>query len=345
MTLDPQSPLARALAELEGTMQSSGTAVVSPERRRAAHRLGDLVRSSDTDLARFAKRHLPGREVDEAALVDARTLAILVERLVSLLGRSSEANGATSRFAVELGVLLPELERNAAAVAPPTFPALPLAPPMPPFEAAPLEAAPLEAAPLEAAPLEAAAPPAAANAPYFEPAPLSVGPPNSVAPGSDTLDVPSSEAAIMVARPAALPFENRSRSVTQVEPDCAVGADIPIALPFATSSSAPAAPKAHAAGPIALPFRQQALDGPAAESLPEHLAKLELASYATLRALIELFPERTGEIFEHYRIPNEATALLLASDWQRRIAADAAVRSEWDAQYQAAFEHYGNRPR
>ncbi len=335
MTLDPQSPLARALAELEGTMQSSGTAVVSPERRRAAHRLGDLVRSSDTELARFAKRHLPGREVDEAALVDARTLAILVERLVSLLGRSSEANGATSRFAVELGVLLPELERNAAAVAPPTFPALPLAPPMPPFEAAPLEAAPLEAA----------APPAAASAPYFEPAPLSVGPPNSVAPGSDTLDVPSSEAAIMVARPAALPFENRSPSITQVEPDCAVGAEIPIALPFATSSSAPAAPKAHAAGPIALPFRQQALDGRAAESLPEHLAKLELASYATLRALIELFPERTGEIFAHYRIPNEATALHLASDWQRRIAADAAVRSEWDAQYQAAFEHYGNRPR
>ncbi|MBM4361021.1 MAG: hypothetical protein FJ096_23225, partial [Deltaproteobacteria bacterium] len=89
---DPsKSPLAQAFAALESAMANTSRAPASPERRRAAHRLGELVRAEDAELAAFARRHLPGREIDEGLLSRTREALLRYERLLALVGRNADA--------------------------------------------------------------------------------------------------------------------------------------------------------------------------------------------------------------------------------------------------------------
>ncbi|MSP26689.1 MAG: hypothetical protein EXR75_16395 [Myxococcales bacterium] len=352
MTLDPQSPLARALAELEGTMQAAPATAVDPDRRRAANRLAELIRSADGDLPRFAKRHLPGRDVSAHTLVDARAFAAGLERLVSLLGRSSDADAVASRLAMELGALLPELEANATPIAPPKL-LLPSAavPAMELPEAAPAMPAPRMPAPrfaelpIAMMPLPVFFPEAASaisSSPQYVPsAPPWILPPSSGDADRTTHDEePRSQPERPI--PRALPFRMAELKLREELPLYALESDsVAVAHPFTGSGLQPRS-KTAPEDPTILPFR-----APSSVSrvlLPEHLGNLDLATYATLRVLLELFPARSAELFEHYRIPNGDTRDLLDAKWNLRITHDPVVRAEWQEVYSRTLAHYQNRP-
>ncbi len=356
MMVDPDSPLAMALAQLESTMQAVPATAVDPDRRRAANRLAELIRSGDGDLPRFAKRHLPGREVSTHTLVDARAFAAGLERLVSLLGRSADADAVASRLAMELGALLPELEANATPIAPPKL-LLPSAavPAMELPEATPTVPAPRFAEPPSARmPLPVFFPEAASasssSPPYVPTAPPWILPPSSgdqaptvddEEPKSTTLnEEPRSQRERPI--PMALPFQKAKLQPTGELPLYALESDaVAVAHPFTGSGSQPRS-KAAPEDPTILPFR-----APSSVShvlLPEHLGNLDLATYATLRVLLELFPARSAELFEHYRIPNGDTRDLLDAKWNLRITHDPVVRAEWQEVYPRTLAHYQNRP-
>lgn len=88
---DP-SPLAEALAKLEEAMRPHRGRSLDPERRRAAARLAELLRCEDDELAAYAKRHQPGRAVDEAALRAAREMILVLGRVLGPDGSSADVN-------------------------------------------------------------------------------------------------------------------------------------------------------------------------------------------------------------------------------------------------------------
>ena len=343
MTSSSDSPLARALAALEQTMNSRGPSSVDPDRRRAAHRLGELVRSSEEDLARFAERHLPGRQVSSSTLTDAHGLASNLEKLIALLGRSPDAGALVSSLAAEVATKLPDLERAAAPVTPPVLPPAldgadaPLVSPMAG------DRVDVSELPTPAAPLVTPIPtPPRLERPAIEPLPIPTfeSPAARGAPLNQTLD------GLVSVSPAlfeSLPFSERGKSRTNAFGAIAESepGSVPRALPFEGGSGPPASSRSPGIASSALPFR--ASSSAIASPLPEHLRKLEPQSYATFRALWELFPARRGELYQHYRIPDEATSELLHAHFRWRCESNAAFGAEVKQLYEQALAHY--RPR
>lgn len=343
-----KSALAIALAKLEAAMGATTTGGASPERRRAAHRLGELLRTNATELPRFAARHLPGREVEVGDLERARELVLALDRLLALLGRGVDAAGLLREIEASLVGRLDELEAGAAAPRVPSVTHLVAVEAAPPPPVGGPTAAALPGPVL----LEARAPsvlggashPAQVSAPRVSPSPWEGAPKENPAPPwldredapprSETLDevAREREAAPVAPTPFAASGPRASRAMPVVP-----GSERPHVLPFARSAggSASSAPSVQ---DHALPFRTGRFL--AVPSLPAQLRELDLAAYATFRALVELFPARRAELHAHYRIPDESTAAALEAHWQHRLAANPEERAAWDAEYRRALEHY-----
>jgi hypothetical protein len=73
-----KTSLAQALAKLDEAMRPSLGGSNDPARRRAAQRLAQLARCEDEDLPVFARRHMPGRAVEESELRTARDLLLAI---------------------------------------------------------------------------------------------------------------------------------------------------------------------------------------------------------------------------------------------------------------------------
>ncbi|WP_437618350.1 hypothetical protein [Sorangium sp. So ce1151] len=86
-----RGPLAEALAKLAEATRAPRGSSRDPERRRVAARLADLARCEDDELQAFARRHLPGRAVDEPALRAAREMVLAIGRVLGPEGESVEA--------------------------------------------------------------------------------------------------------------------------------------------------------------------------------------------------------------------------------------------------------------
>lgn len=82
-----------------------------------------------------------------------------------------------------------------------------------------------------------------------------------------------------------------------------------------------AIPKADAA----LPFVKNTV-GPALAPFP----LLALEAYASLRAELSLWPERSAEILPRYHVINEAARTALEGHWQRALAASPEARATFD---------------
>lgn len=371
MSAGPESPLAAALAKLEAAMGSAASSPASPERRRVAHRLGELLRTDDADLGRFGQRHLPGREIDASDLIRGREVLLRLDRVIALLGRGVEADALLREIDTILSQRLDDLEARATAPkqlsvadlvgqgppaalpsvgalasadAPPPELAAPLQPtPLPPL--APLSGGlPLETTPGPIVPLPTDMPlaPAAASPhalPSAAPSWVSAAPPvpsplEEEAPKSHTIDEVPDESVAVPAAP--IPFAQAGTKHTR-EMRAFQAPERAHVLPFAPSQAATLTPSS-AAEDQALPFRKSGLN--ALAPLPEHLRALDLPTYATYRALVEVFPARRSEIDAHYRVPNEATAAALEIHWQRRFADDPAARAAWDEHYPRTLAHY-----
>ncbi|WP_437541300.1 hypothetical protein WME97_26675 [Sorangium sp. So ce367] len=90
-TAPEKSTLTEALAKLDAAMRRPTGSSVDPDRRRVAARLADLARCEDDELTAFARRHLPGRAADEAALRAAREMLLAIGRVLGPEGESAEA--------------------------------------------------------------------------------------------------------------------------------------------------------------------------------------------------------------------------------------------------------------
>ncbi|WP_437923417.1 hypothetical protein WMF37_30865 [Sorangium sp. So ce291] len=109
-----RGPLVEALAKLDEAMRSPRGSSLDPERRRVAARLADLARCEDDELQAFARRHLPGRAVDEPALRAAREMVLAVGRVLGPEGESAEALGVLEDAHRALDERLADARRAAA---------------------------------------------------------------------------------------------------------------------------------------------------------------------------------------------------------------------------------------
>lgn len=71
-----------------------------PDRRRAAAKLAELLRSDDGELSGYAKRHLPGRAVEPESLRALRASLAALARLVELQGKHATAEPADRKSVV-----------------------------------------------------------------------------------------------------------------------------------------------------------------------------------------------------------------------------------------------------
>ncbi|WP_437661781.1 hypothetical protein [Sorangium sp. So ce1182] len=109
-----RGPLAEALAKLAEATRSPRGSSRDPERRRVAARLADLARCEDDELQAFARRHLPGRAVDEPALRAAREMVLAIGRVLGPEGESVEALGVLEDAHRALAERLADARRAAA---------------------------------------------------------------------------------------------------------------------------------------------------------------------------------------------------------------------------------------
>jgi hypothetical protein len=153
MSQPPRPPVALgdSLATLTDMLDAMG-GTVDRDRRRAAARVSELVRSADEDLPRFAERHMPGREVDVEVLKDARELVVDVAQLIALIGedpiaatklrelRASLSRDVETREgdAMDDAPAKPPSAVPAVLAAPSAMPAPPAASALPSFMQAPL---------------------------------------------------------------------------------------------------------------------------------------------------------------------------------------------------------------
>lgn len=102
-----------ALAKLEEAMKAIG-GTTDVDRKRAAARLADLVKTDDEDVARFARRHLPGRAVEDDRIRELRDLVVAVARLVALVGRGPAVDDMVANLKRALMPHIDRLEKEAA---------------------------------------------------------------------------------------------------------------------------------------------------------------------------------------------------------------------------------------
>jgi len=332
MSEQPRTNLALALAALERAMASTTPASASPDLRRIAHRLADLVRTEATDRANFARRHLPGREIDPAALESAQGALRRFDRLLALLGRGVDAELRLTQINSMLEQGLAEIEPMAAPIpepslAPPVLHAGEVAPEMTPAAVLPAPAAVL---PTPAAGLPAPA----AGLPVAE----------SLLPSGTSLRPVTAHHAHGIAGPETAPVD---LGALTPRPTARRTAEMSIAtlneppgkvLPFTGKAAARPSAAPHAEPSGILPFRRSSAS--LASPLPEHLRALDLTSYATYRVLSELYPARRAELFAHYGIADETTADLLDAYFRMRVATVPGLQAEWEPVYARLLAYY-----
>ncbi|WP_437643695.1 hypothetical protein [Sorangium sp. So ce362] len=286
-TTPERSPLAEALVRLDEAMRPLRGSSLDPERRRVAVRLADLARCEDGDLSAFARRHLPGRAVDEPALRAAREMLLAIGRVLGPEGESAEALGALQGVHRVLDERLSEAKRAAAwreaeaAAAAAVDAAATGAPAL--VEASGPLSRPGAGLPFVAAPTAVSAPiamfapaPMAVSAPLAAPAPMAVPVPEPVpvAASAPRTEPPSSRAGPPV-------WDEETRPASKTLPE--MGRLVDSALPFIPVASEERPRSAVARFDAALPFQPvaghngappheippaAAHHGPAAPSLP-----------------------------------------------------------------------------
>jgi hypothetical protein len=368
MSASSKSPLAQALAALEGAMANPSRMPASPERRRAAHRIGELIRSEDDDLEAFARRHLPGREVDLDVLRRTREALLHFERVLALVGRSVEAGALLDEVGATVEARLPELEANAAPLPAPGLPAAPDEPSKATTASRPetpevTDGLPAPPPPAPSAAIVAAAPPATltlaepdAPLPIFSVAPVIAEgwSPSSFVPLEPHTEDSDDDEPVLLSRtfedaapggrlPAEpLPFAATRSSATRDMP--AFGVEVPRAhvLPFIDAVGGSRNGGTPEVESTVLPFRKSGMNLLA--PLPQHLLAMPLEDYVTYRVLLEVHPSRRTELDAHYGIEDAAASDALSLHWQRRLAADPAVRVRWDELYPRTLAYYRGAP-
>jgi hypothetical protein len=364
----PDDPLGAAIAELDRMLRAGASGSPDPDRRRMARRLAELARCDDDDLAAFARRHLPGRAIDDGALRAARDLVVAIG---GVLGRSDAApetwralEGARSSFADGLAAA----ERVAAARVEDERGAAERA-------AAAREEGEREAArAIEAGARrqEVAREGQAARAEAIAPRPALVDDPETVtvtAPIRAPLAAAPMPFAAAQAAPAAgaAPLSHRAPPVvegprpaekidlgattTAVSP-FELGALASKVLPFAAQRTAP--PRDRNQQGSALPFRPGAAQpaapqAPAEPPSPPKAAPatppaLSLEQYAGMVVACELYPAYVEATHQRYGVSSPAARAAVDAYWQARIRADATVAARWRELREAARQHFLRQP-
>lgn len=344
-----KSPLAEALAKLDEAMHPPRGSSNDPERRRVAARLSDLVRCEDHELDAFAKRHLPGHEVGEWTMREARELVFAIGRVLGPEATSAETLGVLDELRTLLEKRMqaakaappraesPALLAPVAAVAPALLPAP--APPAyvpPPAQAvAPKEefggatvfglASPFSAElPFVAATEERSAPsqrtPSPANAapprPMPQPSPsitLKERPPKDLGATTDAVMMSPFHTDLPFA--AALAAVSETRLSGQPAQSKTTQNDPP---------SVPA-PSVGAANPRPTSPTPQNPPAPQVQDTPT----LTLQQYAGLVVACELYPSHVEGMHARYGVPTQAARLALDAFWGSRIAADPTTANRW----------------
>ncbi|XXT15059.1 hypothetical protein WME94_32905 [Sorangium sp. So ce429] len=277
-----RGPLAEALAMLDEAMRSPRGSSLDPERRRVAARLADLSRCEDDELQAFARRHLPGRAVDEPALRAAREMVLAIGRVLGPEGESAEALGVLEDAHRALADRLADARRAAAlreaeAAAAATSaeaettgaPALvegPARPGLLPFASAPVGVPvppPAPMAVLAPAPMPVPAPMAMA-APVPAPMAAPVPAPLAFAP----VAVPPAPAPAPVAAPAPVPAPAPASSPLSITMPATVPEPAHVSASDPPSEEPPAS-RTEPPGPPTDPPAWSAESRPAGKTIPE----------------------------------------------------------------------------
>lgn len=325
-----------ALAALDAALRVTGASTTDPERRRAASRLAELIRSDDADLSRFASRHLPGHALDDEALRNLRDVAFAFARLVALQGKVPEAATLFAELGSTLqgriGPLEEEARRPPASASPPVRAyvdddgTLPMPAPLV------LEDGPNLDASGRAFPVPSFA------LPFAPGAPITMG-------GGDV-----DRAEDPFAERVTLPPDSKVRA-NPATPFADGPANVPPRVPAPVAPQRPSgtladdvgtrrngtAPDAFRAAPAAaLPFKPTH----ATERLPAHLAAITLEMYAVLSAMLIAFPARKAEVFARYGVLDDADHALLEGHWRSRLESDPAALAHWRSVRDQALAHY-----
>lgn len=330
--------VAEARALLEAAMKPASVGTNDADRRRAAARLWELVRSDDEHLSSFARRHLPGREFHEQSLQEMRELCVSVARLVSLQGLVPEASMLLGHLRTTLLERLAPMEAEARSVArtpgagagpsvedPPTVvDGTPVRPAIVPRVIVPTLDPEGRAFPVPSFALGGSTAMSPAGATIVSPPP-SMGPPAEETedgevslPGRLTLRAdPHRQASTL------MPFEEATGAASQFPPA------------VASPSRMPAPPAAHASiapPPLAPPHSH----------LPPHLAHVTLEKHAVFFAMNFVFPERQAEIFAQYGVRDQADKNALDRHWLTKLGEDPALAAAWSTLRDQALAHYRN---
>ncbi|WP_437962017.1 hypothetical protein WME76_21765 [Sorangium sp. So ce119] len=328
-------PLAEALAKLDEAMRPPRASSVDPERRRVAARLADLVRCEDDELPAFARRHLPGRTVEEPALRDARELLLAIGRVLGPEAESAEALGVLQDVHRALEERL-EHARQAAARRE--------------AEAASAEeAAAEEAAAEEAAAAEASAPallgslaetsvPALLGSLAEASAPALLG---SLAEASAPAllgSLAETSAPALLGSLAETSAPALAGSLVETSVPALVGSLAPLSrpggvLPFVSAPALAPTPVTTAAPGVAAP----ACGEPVSMRSPPPLT---LNQYAGLVVACELYPAYVESTHARYGVPTPAARAALDAFWAARLATDPALAQRWPELCEAARRYF-----
>ncbi|WP_437591027.1 hypothetical protein [Sorangium sp. So ce1000] len=307
--MSEKTSLAQALAKLDEAMRPSHGGSADPARRRVAQRLAQLARCEDEDLPAFAKRHMPGRTVEESGLRAARDLLLAIGGIAEMEEGGPDAWAALDEMKRILDLRLAEakaaaaLKRKAEAEEAAADPPPSVAPMWPQGPAAPLAAPP----PVPSQPFAVAPAPAPAAAAPFAVAPAPAAPvPFAVAPAA----APSLPFAVAPASAAAVPF-----------------AVAPAAVPFAVAP-APAAAVPFAVAPAPVPFA--VAPAPAAPAAVEPLPFTPAAAAVPTPSLAGGTRSPTHELPAFGALPSSSAASALPfaarAGWDRPAPPSSAPR-------------------
>ena len=321
---DPDS-VAAALKKLAEAMRPPGAGTTDPDRRRAAARLADLIRTDDNDMGRFARRHLPNRQVDDDELRELRELAVGIARLVALHGRSADAPALSAQMRLALLPKLDELERSLAAT--PVQPVV--LTPQPDVRAVGPEAG--QAAVSRATYQVAAAKDAGRIGGVDDTADMVAVDPRVLAALSRLPFVPARATPPAIAPPA----------TPSPPPNDARERQTPSGRPVSGSIGETMAVSSLAGHGEALPFA--ALEGDTRGPLPVHLSHIDASAHAVFSALLHVYPERHAEICGQYGVRDRAEQAALDRYWLSRLVNDAGLAVKWRERRGQAITYYRQR--
>ncbi|WP_437486988.1 hypothetical protein WME75_05140 [Sorangium sp. So ce1014] len=318
--ISDESSLAQALAKLNEAMRPSLGGRTDPARRRGAQRLAQLARCEDEDLPAFAKRHMPGRTVEESGLRSARDLLLAIGGIADMeeggpdaWAALAEVNRILERRLAEAkeAALKRKAEAEEAAAGPPPHVAPMLSQRMP-------------------APLASPTPPLAD----------ATLPPTRLPPAPGALPFASTT--------SPLPFAARAGWDRPTPPSSAPRYDS--VLPFRPPPSPAVAPREERASmaPELASWRappQPAWAAPssgpgAAASIPP----LTLEQYAGMVVACELYPLHAQSTQSRYgvRTPDERAAL--DRFWHARLSADPVLAEHWERMRENARRYFRQAP-